>query len=205
MGMTMSQKILAAHCGEARSGRASSSTPSWTSCSATTSPPRWPSMSSKKPGLPRSLTKRASTSCSTILCPTRTSRARRSPNSAENSPTNTISCTSTTSARWASSTLCCPKKASSRRATASSAPTATPAPTARWGRSLPAAAPPIWPPAWPPACCGSRCRPPSRSCSPARCAAPSAARTSSCTSSGALVFRGRCTKAWSSPATASRA
>ena len=32
---------------------------------------------------------------------------------------------------------------------ASSAPTATPVPTARWARSPPASAPPIWPPAWP--------------------------------------------------------
>ena len=50
-----------------------------------------------------------------------------------------------------------------RRATVSSVPTPTPAPTARWAPSPPALALPIWPPAWPPAWPGSRCPPPSRS------------------------------------------
>ena len=44
------------------------------------------------------------------------------------------------------------------------APTATPAPTAHWAHSPPASAPPIWPPAWLPAWHGSRCLPPSSLC-----------------------------------------
>lgn len=44
------------------------------------------------------------------------------------------------------------------------APTATPVPTAHWAHSPPALAPPIWPPVWLPAWHGSRCLPPSSSC-----------------------------------------
>ncbi len=69
--------------------------------------------------------------------------------------------TSTMWARWASSTPCCPRRASWPPATASSVRTATPAPTARWARSPPAWAPPTWPPVWPPAWRGSRCPLPS--------------------------------------------
>ena len=47
---------------------------------------------------------------------------------------------------------------------APSAPTATPVLTAHWAHSPPASAPPIWPPAWLPAWHGSRCLPPSSSC-----------------------------------------
>ena len=44
--------------------------------------------------------------------------------------------------------------------------TATPAPMVHWAPSPPASAPPTWPPAWPPAWHGSRCPLPSSSCLP---------------------------------------
>ena len=70
---------------------------------------------------------------------------------------------SLTWAAWASSMPCCPSRGWWAPVTASSAPIATPVPTARWALSPPAWVPPIWRQAWPPARRGSRCRPPSRS------------------------------------------
>ena len=58
-----------------------------------------------------------------------------------------------------------PEKGIVTAATASSVQTATPAPTAHWVPSPPASAPPTWPPVWPPAWHGSRSPPPSSSCS----------------------------------------
>lgn len=51
-----------------------------------------------------------------------------------------------------------PEKGLVGPATASSAQTATPAPTARSAHSRPVSAPPIWLPVWPPVSRGSRCR-----------------------------------------------
>ena len=55
-----------------------------------------------------------------------------------------------------------------RRATSSSAPTATPAPTAPWPPSAPASAAPTSPPPWPGATCGCACPRPSSSSTRAR-------------------------------------
>lgn len=70
-----------------------------------------------------------------------------------------------------------PEKASSLPETASSVPTATPAPTVHWVPSPPASAPPTWPPVWPPAWHGSRCPLPSSLCSRASSAPACPART----------------------------
>ena len=56
------------------------------------------------------------------------------------------------------------KRASLPRARSSSARTATPAPTAQSARFPRAWAPPTWPPVWPRAKTGSRCPAPSRWC-----------------------------------------
>lgn len=69
--------------------------------------------------------------------------------------------TSTTWDKWASNTLCCRKKDWSFPVTLSSAQTPTPAPTAHWAHSLPASARPTWRAAWRSARHGSRCRLPS--------------------------------------------
>lgn len=57
------------------------------------------------------------------------------------------------------------------------APTPTPAPTGPWGPSPPGWGPPTWPPAWPPGRLGSRSPRPSRFTSPASSSPWSAART----------------------------
>ena len=54
MGMTMTQKILAAHAGlQDGEGRPADPRPSWTWCWATTSPRPWPSGEFEKAGLYR--------------------------------------------------------------------------------------------------------------------------------------------------------
>ena len=99
MGMTQTQKILAAHAGlaEVKAGQLINAKLDIVLGNDITTPVA---------------TKSTSPSSSTTSFPTRTSRARPSPSSAASSPTSTTSSTSTMWARWASSTLCCPKKAS---------------------------------------------------------------------------------------------
>ena len=95
MGMTQTQKILAAHAGlaEVKAGQLINAKLDIVLGNDITTPVAINEF--EKAGFP-----------------TRTSRARPSPSSAASSPTSTTSSISTMWARWASSTLCCPKKAS---------------------------------------------------------------------------------------------
>ena len=151
MGMTMTQKILAAHCRlKRRSRRASSSMPSWISSSATTSPPPLPSMSLKRPGSPRCSIRPASAIVLDHFVPNKDIKSRPAVQAVPGVRQQVrhpqlLRCRQHGHRARAAAR----ERASSPPATASSAPTATPAPTVRWAPSPPAWAPPIWPPAWP--------------------------------------------------------
>ena len=92
MGMTMTQKILAAHAGLAGSeGRPAHPTPSWIWCWATTSPLPLPSGSLTRKASPGSLTRARSPWSWTTSPPTRTSRPPSSACSAAPLPTASTS------------------------------------------------------------------------------------------------------------------
>ena len=112
MGMTQTQKILAAHAGlaEVKAGQLINAKLDIVLGNDITTPVAINEF--EKAASTACSTKSTSPSSSTTSFPTRTSRARPSPSSAASSPTSTTSSTSTMWARWALSTLCCPKKAS---------------------------------------------------------------------------------------------
>ena len=166
-----------------RCAPASSSSATWTSSWPTTSRPPSPSRSSTTLRLRRFSTPPACAWFPTTTRPTRTSRAPSRQRSYAILRAPRASPTTTRWDAWASSTRCCPRRASSCPATSSSAPIRTPAPMVPWVPSPRAWAPltPAW--AWPPVAPGSRCRPPSSSRSTASLPRACRARTSSCTSS----------------------
>ena len=152
MGMTITEKILAAHAGRTGSSRASSSAPRWTWCWATTSPRRSPSRSSREAGGDEGVRPRAR-------------RARAGPLHAEQG--HQVSAEQCKILREFAREQDLEQLLRDRRdgrraraaagagargapATSSSARTPTPAPTARSARSPPAWAPPTWPRRWPP-------------------------------------------------------
>ena len=152
MGMTMTQKILAAHAGlDSRCRRASSSWQSWIWCWATTSPSPVAINEFEKAGFDAVFDKNKDQPGDGPLRPQQGHQGRAAVQAVPHvCATNTTSRISTMWARWALSTRCCRKKALWPPATASSARTPTPAPTAHWARFPPAWAPRTWPPAWPP-------------------------------------------------------
>ena len=114
MGMTMTQKILAAHCGETtvKAGQLINAKLDIVLGNDITTPVAINEF--EKAGFDSVFDKTARKHRAGSLCPpTRISRAPPSPSSAGNSPTNTTSSTSTTWARWVSSTPSCPRRASS--------------------------------------------------------------------------------------------
>ena len=98
----------------------------------------------------RCSTRRRSPSSPTTSRRTRTSSPPGWSSRCASSRASTGSSTTTRWAAWAWSTPSCPSRGWSVRATWSSAPTPTPAPTAPWARSPPGSAPPTWPAPWPP-------------------------------------------------------
>ena len=104
MGMTLTQKILAAHAGlaEVKAGQLINAKLDIVLGNDITTPVAINEF--EKAGFDGVFDKEHIAIVLDTLCPTRTSRAPPSPSSAASSPTNTISSTSTMWARWALST-----------------------------------------------------------------------------------------------------
>ena len=112
MGMTLTQKILAAHAGlaEVKAGQLINAKLDIVLGNDITTPVAINEF--ERAGFDSVFDKEHIAIVLDHFVPTRTSRARPSPSSAASSPTSTTSLTSTMWARWALSTLCCRKKAS---------------------------------------------------------------------------------------------
>ena len=112
MGMTLTQKILAAHAGlaEVKAGQLINAKLDIVLGNDITTPVAINEF--EKAGFDGVFDKEHIAIVLDHFVPNRTSRVPPSPSSAASLPTNTTSSTSTMWARWASSTPCCPKKAS---------------------------------------------------------------------------------------------
>ena len=112
MGMTLTQKILAAHAGlaEVKAGQLINAKLDIVLGNDITTPVAVNEF--EKAGFHSVFDKEHIAIVLDHLSPTRTSRARSSPSNAASLPISTISSISTMWARWAWSTPSCPKKAS---------------------------------------------------------------------------------------------
>ena len=112
MGMTMTQKILAAHCGEAAvtAGQLINAKLDIVLGNDITTPVAINEF--EKAGFDSVFDKTRVNIVLDHFVPIRTSRAQRSPSSAASLPTSTTFSTSTMWARWALNMPCCPKRAS---------------------------------------------------------------------------------------------
>ena len=208
MGHTITEKILARAAGADRGAApATSSRPSWTSCWATTSPRRWPSTSSRRPGSTKVFDPEKIALVPDHFTPNKDIKAAEQAKiMREFARKHEHRQLLRGRARGHRARAAARRRAWSRRATSSSAPTPTPAPTARWapshrrGQHRPGRRHGLR------ATSGCGCPRRIKFVYYGQAAARgSPARTSSCTPSARSASTARSTRPWSSPARPSRA